>query len=96
MAKKLGISVNTVAKYVAALEEQGLIRTERTEIITRDGLKRNGCLRYTILPIKNALALCCEASAGESGASRGTAAGTEQSRKAGRYIHSGKAGEQSA
>lgn len=60
IAKKLGISVNTVAKYVAALEEHGLIRTERTEIITRDGLKRNGCLRYTILPIKNALALCYE------------------------------------
>ena len=50
IAKKLGISVNTVAKYVAALEEHGLIRTERTEIITREGLKRNGCLRYTILP----------------------------------------------
>ena len=49
-----------MAKYVAALEEHGLIRTERTEIITRDGLKRNGCLRYTILPIKNSLALCYE------------------------------------
>ena len=52
IAKKLGISVNTVAKYVAALEEHGLIRTERTEIITKDGHKRNGCLRYTILPIR--------------------------------------------
>ena len=60
IARKLGISVNTVAKYVAALEEHGLIRTERTEIITKGGLKRNGCLRYTILPIKNALALCYE------------------------------------
>lgn len=49
-----------MAKYVAALEEHGLIRTERTEIITKGGLKRNGCLRYTILPIKNALALCYE------------------------------------
>ena len=58
IAKKLVISVNTVAKYVAALEEHGLIRTERTEIITKDGHKRNGCLRYTILPIKNALDLC--------------------------------------
>ena len=58
IAKKLGTSVNTVAKYVAALEEHGLIRTERTEIITKDGHKRNGCLRYTILPIKNALDLC--------------------------------------
>ncbi len=54
IARKLGLSVNTVAKYVAALEEHGLIRTERTEIVTRDGLKRNGCLRYTILPIQNA------------------------------------------
>ena len=60
IARKLGVSVNTVAKYVAALEEHGLIRTERTEIITRDGLKHNGCLKYTILPIKNALALCYE------------------------------------
>ena len=45
---------------VSRAEEDGLIRTERTEIITRDGLKRNGCLRHTILPIKNALALCYE------------------------------------
>ena len=45
---------------VSRAEEHGLIRTERTEIITKDGLKRNGCLRYTILPIKNALALCYE------------------------------------
>ena len=57
IAKRLGIAVNTVAKYVAALEEHGLIRTERTEIITRDGLKRNGCLRYTILPIRYAIDL---------------------------------------
>ena len=57
IAKKLGISVNTVAKYVAALEEHGLIRTEHTEIITKDGHKRNGCLRYTILPIRYAIDL---------------------------------------
>ena len=54
---KLGISVNTVAKYVGQLEEHALISTERTDVITRDGLKRNGCLRYTILPIQNAIAL---------------------------------------
>ena len=52
---KLGISVNTVAKYVGLLEEHGLIATERTNVITRDGLKRNGCLRYTILPIQMAI-----------------------------------------
>jgi len=57
IARKLGLSVNTVAKYVAALEEHGLIRTERTEIVTREGLKRNGCLKYTILPIQNAIDL---------------------------------------
>ena len=57
IARKLGLSVNTVAKYVAALEEHGLIRTERTEIVTKEGLKRNGCLKYTILPIQNAINL---------------------------------------
>ena len=39
IARKLGISVNTVAKYVAALEEHGLIRTERTEVIERVGIR---------------------------------------------------------
>ena len=60
IADKLGISVNTVAKYVGLLEEHGLIATERTNVITRDGLKRNGCLRYTILPIQMAIDQFCE------------------------------------
>ena len=51
------MSVNTVRKYVAELEERGLIVTEPTSIITRDGRKRNGTLRYTILPIQNAVNL---------------------------------------
>ena len=54
IAKKLGISVNTVAKYVAALEEHGLIRTERTEIITKDGrtlpLRGISALNAPVLP----------------------------------------------
>jgi len=49
IANKLGIASNTVAKYVRQLEEKGLICTEHTEIVTKDGLKRNGCLKYTIL-----------------------------------------------
>lgn len=57
LAEKLGISVNTVAKYIAELEGRSLIRTERTEVMTKGGLKRNGCLRYTILPIQNAVEL---------------------------------------
>ena len=49
-----GMSVNTVTvrKYVAELEERGLIITERTTVTTRDGRILNGCLRYTILPIQ--------------------------------------------
>ena len=44
-------------KYVAELEGQGLVVTEPTSITTRDGRKRNGTLRYTILPIQNAVDL---------------------------------------
>lgn len=52
IAKKLHLSRNTVAKHVRLLEERGLIRTERTSIITQDGRKQNGSLLYTILPIQ--------------------------------------------
>ena len=57
IGKSVCMSVNTVRKYVAELEERGLIVTEPTSIITRDGRKRNGTLRYTILPIQNAVNL---------------------------------------
>lgn len=48
----IGKSITTVRKYVSELEERGLIITERTSIITRDGRKWNGCLKYHILPIQ--------------------------------------------
>ena len=48
----VGMSRNTVCKYVRSLEEKGLIRTERTTITLKDGRKRNGSLLYTILPIQ--------------------------------------------
>ena len=57
IGKSICMSVNTVRKYVAELEERGLIVTEPTSIITRDGRKHNGTLRYTILPIQNAVDL---------------------------------------
>ena len=57
IGKAVRMSINTVRKYVAELEEQGLIVTEPTSIITRDGRKHNGTLRYTILPIQNAVDL---------------------------------------
>ncbi|WP_204791695.1 MULTISPECIES: helix-turn-helix domain-containing protein [unclassified Oscillibacter] len=53
----VGMSINTVRKYVAELEERGLVVTEPTFIITRNGRKHNGTLRYTILPIQNAVDL---------------------------------------
>lgn len=48
-------SENTVRKYVAGLEEKGLIRTEPSTITTKDGRVRNGSLIYTIRPIQEAL-----------------------------------------
>ena len=44
-------------KYVASLEDKGLIRTEPSTIITKDGRVRNGSLIYTIRPIQEALEL---------------------------------------
>ena len=51
----VSMSKNTVSKYVAKLEERGLIETEPTSVITRDGLKGNGKLKYRILPIRVAM-----------------------------------------
>ena len=52
IGEAVGMSVNTVRKYVTELEDRGLIRTERTTVTTRDGRILNGCLRYTICPIQ--------------------------------------------
>ena len=52
----VGMSRNTVCKYVRSLEEKGLIRTERTTVTLKDGRKRNGSLLYTILPLEQVLA----------------------------------------
>ena len=55
IGKAVRMSANTVRKYVCELEERQLISTENTTVTTRDGLKRNGNLLYTILPIQLAL-----------------------------------------
>ena len=57
IGKAVGMSNNTVRKYVAGLEEKGLIRTEPSTITTKDGRVRNGSLIYTICPIQEALEL---------------------------------------
>lgn len=55
IGQALKMSTNTVRKYVKSLEDKCLISTERTEIITKDGIKRNGSLLYTIRPIAEAI-----------------------------------------
>ena len=51
----IGISKNTVKKYVNSLVQKQLITTEPTQVITKNGEKRNGNLLYTIRPIDEAV-----------------------------------------
>ena len=55
IGKAVGVSRNTVAKYVRSLEEKGLIRTEPTVVRSKDGRLLNGNLLYTICPIQAAV-----------------------------------------
>lgn len=58
IGRAVRMSVNTVKKYVSALEDKELILTERTVIHRRrDGKAMNGSLMYTILPISVAVDL---------------------------------------
>ena len=52
IGKSIGASENTVRKYLGRLVDKSLIVTEPTSVFTQDGMKRNGTLRYTILPIQ--------------------------------------------
>ena len=62
--KKIGrntnMSVNTVKKYVEELVDKGLVATENTTVISKDGKPRNGSLLYTIRPIQEAMELYYE------------------------------------
>ena len=55
IGRAVKMSANTVRKYVLELEDKHLIRTEPTTVVTRDGRKRNGTLRYYIRPIQEAV-----------------------------------------
>ena len=55
IGRAVQLSENTVRKYVTSLEEKGLIRTEPSTIITKDGRVRNGSLIYNIRPIQETL-----------------------------------------
>ena len=52
IGEAVGMSNNTVKKYVESLERKGLIYTQPTKVKTRDGRVHNGSLLYTIEPIK--------------------------------------------
>jgi len=58
MAKVLHLSRNTVAKHMRLLEEHGLIITEWTQIQMKNGIRKNGNLRYTIVPMHEVLEQC--------------------------------------
>ena len=51
----VGRAKNTVMRYVDALAEKGLVSTEPTSVLMRSGIKKNGNLRYTIRPIREAI-----------------------------------------
>ena len=51
IGQAVGMSENTVRKYIRRLEERELITTEPTEVVTKTGEKRNGNLLFTLRPI---------------------------------------------
>ena len=55
IGEAVGMSKNTVKKYVDGLVEKRLITTEPTSVITKKGEKRNGNLLYHIRPIEEAV-----------------------------------------
>ncbi len=73
MAKVLHLSRNTVAKHVRLLEERGLIITERTQVQMKNGIRKNGNLRYTIGPYTRCLGAALPAANGRAGASASAA-----------------------
>ena len=55
IANAIGRNKRTIPKYVNALVEKRLIEVGPTTITLADGTKRNGTLRYTLLPIREAV-----------------------------------------
>lgn len=52
IGQAVGMSTNTVQKYIFELADKGFITIEPTSVITKTGQKRNGSYRYTIRPIQ--------------------------------------------
>ena len=52
IGRAIGMSNNTVRKYVDSLRSKGFLCTEPTKVKTLDGRCHNGSLLYTLQPIK--------------------------------------------
>ena len=52
IGQAVGMSENTTRKYIRRLEERGLLSAEPTTVLTKTGEKRNGNLRFTLLPMQ--------------------------------------------
>ena len=57
IGQAVGMSTNTVQKYIFALADKGFITIEPTSVVTKSGQKRNGSHRYTIRPIQEVVKL---------------------------------------
>lgn len=57
IGQAVGMSTNTVQKYIFELADKGFITIEPTSVITKSGQKRNGSHRYTIRPIQEVINL---------------------------------------
>ena len=55
IGQAVGMSENTVRKYIRRLEERELIATEPTEVITKSSGKRNGNLLFTLRPVQEVI-----------------------------------------
>ena len=55
IGQAVGMSENTVRKYIRRLEARELITTEPTEVITRASGRRNGNLLFTLRPIQEVI-----------------------------------------
>ena len=57
IGQAVGMSTNTVQKYIYKLADKGFIEIESTNVITKSGQKRNGSHRYMIRPIQEVVEL---------------------------------------
>lgn len=51
IGERIGMSKNTVMKYLRSLEKRGLVETEQTLVRTKSGEVHNGTLKYHITPL---------------------------------------------